>query len=514
MNTPPSSEPLPSDVLLSLLMQQIASRRARHWDPLVRVVLAVRAEDVDAQGAIAWDGLSRDALDVPVTEQALRTWLATRPPRAAIRYAGWLFDVRDPRAVTREDLVRLLAELLPDGLPEILGGSVSYDPLVRALYAVAGEALGTAYGTRLVESPFTTFAPAMALCTDDACAAYLRLGAPVMSGHELGQVGFHLLRRGTPSDALRAAYGAAVVSLCERLTNRQSAELYVYTTLMEAAPIEAALRASTKRPKVWARLLSLVCAQGTSQGATAVAALLDDKKLAGHAAAVLAMMGAAGASAARTWLDTHGAQSPRGSVLARTVLAIPATEQTLFAGAQYSLPRFGRTTRQDLHVAPTMAAPTHAPTPLASIEAILAERPVADLLSPEGWADLLQLVAIDPRLSDMAYAWERANARGLLGQGNDPAALMTALDAMDWNAVITRHYPASEYGIGHALLWAGAGRDVYQHAMARFEEAGTGNLLGARARHFTSALELVRPPWAATFQCLARHWESGRDETA
>ncbi len=515
MNEPIASAPLPENIPLASLMSQSAKLRGAHWDALVRVVLSIRTpDDLDAQGELLWDRVTPRDLDAPVTEDAVRAWLSTKPPRSAMRYLGWLFDVRDPRAVTREALVRMAAELHPDALVDLLGGSPSRDPIELPLYAVAGEAFGAACARSLVASPYSGFSSAMGVCADAACAAYLRGAASVMNPHELGQTGHRIYQRTTVSDDTRAAYGEALVAVVARLTNKSARELYVYTTLLDAKHIEAALRASTKRPKVWSRLVLLTTSQGTAQGATALAALLDDKKLAGHAAAALASMGTAGANAATAWLDAQPSKTTRGATLARTLAVIPPCAQSLWAGDLYSLPRFGRDPREDLRTATPSEAPRREPTPLATLEAALTESPAEDLLTPDGWADLLQLIAIDFRLNDVSYAWRRANARGLLGRGNDPAAMMSALDAIRWDCAVTRSASPHNWGIGHVLLWAGAGRDVYQHAIARFELSNVLDYLGSREQQFAKPLDLVRPRWAPSIQCLLRHYGSHRNETA
>jgi hypothetical protein len=516
MNTEnPTSQPLPADASLADVMRRLLSLRAVHWDALVRAVLSVRApDDLDARGDIVWDRVTPRDLEVPVTEASLRAWLSTAPPRVAVRWLGWLFDVRDPRAVTREDLVRLVAELYPDALVELFGGSPPHDPLVRGLYTIAGDRLGESCARALVANPHNGFCTTMQLATEGACVAYLRGTTEVMSPHEFGQLGHHLLKRSSVSEAVRAAYGEALVALVKRLTNKHAPELWVFTPLVDAKPLEEALRASTKRPKVWARLVTLVCAQGLPQGAKALAAMLGDKKLAGHAAAALASMGEVGANAARAWLDTQGAKPSRGAELARLLAALPPCATSLWAGDLYALPRFGRSPREDLFEAPLSVTTRHPPTPLAVLEAALGEKPVSDLLSPEGWADLLQIIALDPQLTNVAHAWQKAHARGLLGRGANPAAMLAALDTLHWDAVTTRHYPATSWGIGWVLLWAHAGRDVFRHAAARFELSAVVSYLGARERHFTKPLTELEPSWAPSMLCLLRHYGSERHETA
>lgn len=510
-----TSQPLPADASLADVMRRLLSLRAVQWDALVRVVLSVRApDDLDARGDIAWDRVTPRDLDVPVTEESLRAWLSASPPRVALQWLGWLFDVRDPRAVTREGLVRLVAELYPDGLVELFGGSPPHDPLVHGLYAVAGDRLGEACARALVANLHSGYCTTMELATDGACVAYLRGTTEVMSAHEFSQLGHHLLARATVSDAVRAAYGDALVALVKRLTNKHARELWVFTPLVDARPLEEALRASTKRPKVWERLVTLACAQGLPQGATALAAMLGDKKLAGHAAAALASMGEVGANAARAWLDAQGAKASRGAELARILVSLPPCATSLWAGDLYALPRFGRSPREDLFEAPPSGSTRHTPTPLAVLEAALVEKPVSDLLSPDGWADLLQIVALDPQLTNVAHAWQKAHARGLLGRGADPAAMVAALDTLHWDAVITRHYPATAWGIGWALLWANAGRDVFRHAVARFESSAVVSYLGTRDRHFTKPLTELQPPWAPSMLCLLRHYGADRNETA
>lgn len=515
MSAPDTSAPLPEGVALAPLMQQPFQHRGPWWNGLVRVVLSVRdPDDLDANGTVAWDRVTPRDLDAPVTEDALRAWLSTKPARPIVRHLGWLFDVRDPQAVTREALVRIAAEVHPDALIDILGGSPPNDPVEHALYPVAGAAFGAACARQLAQQPHTSFYSALTVCSDEACAAYLRGAASAMRPYELSQVGRVVHERASVSDDLRAAYGEALVQVVSRLTNKDARELYIFTPLADAKSLEEALRAATKRPKLWSRLVLLTCVQGTAQGAAALAAMLDDKKLAGHAAAALASMGEVGTKATATWLTAQPPKPSRGAPLARTIVAIPPCEPSLWAGEQYALPRFGRSPRDDLRSAAPREVLNPAKTPLATLDAALQTQPAEDLLTPDGWADLLQIIAIDPQLSNVARAWHRADARGLLGRGHDSAAMMAALDALRWDCAITRVHGAHAWGIGHVLLWAGAGRDVFQHAIARYELAAVRDVLGAREQHFTKALDLVRPPWAPTIRCLLTHYGAHRNETA
>ncbi|MFO0605137.1 MAG: hypothetical protein U0324_18290 [Polyangiales bacterium] len=508
-------EALPSDRPITDLVRDTERLRARHFDALVQLFMAVRDEDVDPNGTVAWDRIAPRASPLPVTEEAVRAWLAGKPPRAALSCLWRALDPRDPRRLTRASLVAMAAEVHPDALPEWFSGFIPHDPLFLALFPAAGEALGHALARRLVASPHASYAPVLRVATDAACAAYLRGAAAAMSPHEFGQAGAHLAARGGVTDDVRAAYGEALVALAGRLTDRHARELFVHVSLADVGALEAALRAAGKRPKVWARLAGLLASQGLPQGAAALAALLDDKKHASHAAAALGSMGATGADAAGAWRDAKGATSPRGAALADALRAIPLAQTTLWEGHWRSLPRFGRAPREDLLASPGEPAPArHEPTPLATLEAALTESPVAALLPPEGWADLLQVVALDPHLTNVPHAWARAQARGLLGLGADRAAMAAALDVMNWEATVTRHHPVHSHGVGHLLLWAGADREVFRHAIARFEETSVLTTLGARERHFTKALELVQPRWAPQVLTLLRHLGANRDETA
>jgi len=226
-------------------------------------------------------------------------------------------------------------------------------------------------------------------------------------------------------------------------------------------------------------------------------------------------MGEEGARAARALLDAAGAKPTAATELARTLLSLPPVTHPLWAGDQWSMPRFGRDPRIDLRT-PSGASPTkrHEPTPLAAIERAITERPGPDLLPPEGWADLIQLLALDPYLLDLPRAHERALAAGRLGLGADPDALCAALDAMRWTVVLTKHHPAQGWGLGWALLWAGAGREVFVHAIARFELCRVADVLGSREYQFGNALKERRPPWAPSVETLLRHYGASRDETA
>lgn len=445
---------------------------------------------------------------------ALRSWLSTHPDPAAVRAMAARFDLRDPGPVPREQLVRLAAELHPDALLDLLPSMVPPDPLVHPLYALAGEALGTACARRKLASPESLYAGYLQLATVEAQGAYLRDALPALNAYELRDLGRWLSPHASSlPDWIKQSYSAALVACVPRLQKHERANLFPFAALLDAAGVEALLRASAKRAGQFELALARVIAQGHPQCAEGVAALLSDKKLGRVAAVALASMGAEGASAAQRLLDAAGSK-PGGAELARTIVSLPPASHPLWAGDQWSMPRFGRDPRIDLR-SPSGTAPAarHDPTPLAALQRAIAERPGRDLLPAEGWADLIQLLALDPSLTDLPRAYERALSAGRLGLGADPDALTAALDAMRWNVAITRQHGSHGWGLGWALLWAGAERSVFVHAIARFELALAGNTLGAREHQFGNALKEVRPPWAPSVEALLRHYGANRDET-
>ncbi len=447
---------------------------------------------------------------------ALRDWLSTRPDPAAVRAMGARFDVRDPGPISREQLVRLAAELYPDALVDLLPSHVAPDPMEQPLYAVAGEALGAACARRKLASPEGLYAGALQLATVEAQGAYLRDALTAIHAYEVRELGRWLCPHAASlPEWIKQAYAAALIACVPRLKKHEHGSLFPYAALLDAASVEGLLRASAKRAGHFDLALARLVSQGHPQCADGVAALLSDKKLGRVAATALASMGAEGARAAQRLLDAAGAKPGAATELARTLLSLPPAPQPLWAGEQWSLPRFGRDPSIDLR-APSGVAPAvrHEPTPLAALERAITESPGPDLLPPEGWADLIQLLALDPSLLNLPRAHERALAAGRLGLGADPDALCAALDAMRWTVVLTKHYPSHGWGLGWALLWAGAGREVFVHAIARFELCRVVNVLGSREYQFGNALKERRPPWAPSVETLLRHYGSDRDETA
>jgi len=447
---------------------------------------------------------------------ALRAWASTHPDPAAVRALAARFDVRDPGPVTREQLIRLAVEVHPDALVDLLPSHVAPDPMEQPLYALAGEALGAACARRKLASPEGLYAGALQLATVEAQGAYLRDALAAIHAYEVRDLGRWLSPHASSLPGwIKQAYAAALVACVPRLKKHERDSLFPFTALLDAAAVEALLRASAKRAGQFDLALARVVAQGHPQCADGVAALLSDKKLGRVAAAALASMGEEGARAAQAILDAAGSKPTAATELARTLVSLPRAPQPLWAGGQWSLPCFSRDPRIDLR-APSGAAPTrvHEPTPLAAIERAIAESPGRDLLPPEGWADLIQLLALDPSLTHLPRAYERALAAGRLGLGADPDALTAALDAMRWTVVITKHQPAQGWGLGWALLWAGAERSVFVHAIARFELCRVANVLGAREYQFGNALKELRPPWSPSVETLLRHYGANRDETA
>ncbi len=447
--------------------------------------------------------------------EALRQWLATRPEPAAVRALAARFNVRTPGPVTREQLVRLAAVEHPDALPDLLSPIVAADPLERPLYAAAGEALGVACAKRKVASPGGSYANLLQLATVEAQGAYLRDAGAVIHVYEVWCLGTWLAPRAVALPAwVKRAYGAALIGCVARAQKHERSSLFPFAALLDAAEVEQFLRACAKRAGHFEVALARVAEQGFAQCADGVAALLDDETIGRVAATALATMGEVGAAAAGRVLLANSTASSAVE-RARVIVSLPPPPFPLWAGQQRSMPRFGRDPSVDLQPrSATDATARKEPTALAAIERAITERPGADLLTPDGWADLLQIVALDPHLADVPGAYERALRGGRLGRGADPDALTAALDEVRWDAAITRHYPASEWGVGWALLWAGADRAVYRHAIARFEMARVTEVLGARENQLSGALKALRPAWAPGIEALLKHYGANRNETA
>jgi hypothetical protein len=508
---PTFDEILKRSSLSDIMTKSSGGLRGEHWDDVVRVVLSVRCpEDIDEKGDVVWDRVRLRELHEPVTEAAVRTWLSTHPAQKALYVLGRLVDVRDPRVITKESLIRWVTELHPDGLADILSESAPADPLELPLYAIPGEELGRALARRKIATPQGwRFAGYLKYATDEARGAYLRDAATVIHPAEVRDLGSWLAPHAAQlAPWIRQAYADALVESAATVTKSSLYDFYIWAALLDAEGVARVLRATVKKAPVFARALVMVASQGFPECAPGLARVLDDSKANRLAALALASFGKAGAEAAKGFLDAQPAKPTKGAPLARLVAGLPVPAMTLWHGVQYTPRRFERDPAVDLRPRlPIDESHRSAPTPLAKIEAAIAERPAPTLLPASGWADLLQIIALDPWLEDVPYAWHRAMERGRLGLGADPGAMQAALDELRWSGYrITHQYAPHEWGVGHLLLWAGAGRDIFHHAIGRFESCRTANVLGAQEQHFGRALKEEAPAWAAPFHALLNHY--------
>lgn len=483
------------------LLQQSAPRRAAHWSSLVRVVLSVTPADVDPDGAVRWSALTLRDLDAPVTREALAAWLATRPPAGALTMLHRLFDPRVPAELPWETLLEVTREVHPEGLVSLVPSPHTdpFDPL-RAQHA--GLALADALAAAKRRYPDANYASHLRWADEATQARYLDLAAELLGHHEFAELGRHLARCAAVSDATRAAYAKALGATVAKLPKREAGWLLAFTRLVSADDLARVIQGPAKNVAIPERLMGIVAAQGFAHGADALAATLDHKKLGAHAALCLATMGERGVEAVHRQKD-KGLKTDAGRARAAALTDTPAAPGSLWDGEWYGFPRFGRGVDEDLLPSATWpATPAFPPTPVEALEAAVREKANAALLPPTGWADLLQIVAVDPHLGDIPAAWELARRLGRLGHGAHRDALVAALDLIPWSACLTTRHPVTDVGVGHALLWAGCDLAVFRHAIARHQSCGAGNWIGSLARHFDRPLKDARPPWADPIAAL------------
>lgn len=484
-----------------ILLQQSSPRRATHWAPLVRVLLSITPEVVDRDGAVRWSALTLRDLDAPVTREALATWLATRPPANALSLLGRLFDPRVPAALPWETLIEVTREVYPEGLISLVY-SPHTDPFDAPRARHAGLALADALAAAKARSPDANYASHLLWADEATRARYLSLAAERLGHHEFAELSRQLGRCDEPSEVTRAAYAKALGATVAKLPKREVGWLFAHTRLVSAADLARVIQGPAKNVAVTERLMAIVASQGFAHGADALAATLDHKKLGAHAALCLATMGERGVEAARRQMD-KGLKSDAGRARAEALCEPPAAPGSLWDGEWYGFARFGRGVEEDLLPPATWpATPAFPPTPAQALQAAVREKASADLLPPTGWADLLQLVAVDPNLGDIPAAWEVARRLGRLGHGAHRDALVAALDLIPWSACLTTRHPVTDVGVGHALLWAGCEPAVFRHAIARHQACGAGNWIGSLARHFERPLKAVNPPWAEPIAAL------------
>ena len=479
-------------------------RRAGYVTPLMRVVMAVQPnEHIGDEGrTIAWGAVEVDDLNEPITRGELEAWFQSDPHQKCVQTMSYLLDPMRKQRPTYAEALEVCAQVAPHHIQHLLPSSMRLAHLptqhmLKGLGASLGRALGIASQQKgsLVGRDFIAYA------SPEGVLEYLERCREILRPSDL-----HELMRALPEDLdlsmrAREVYTEIFIELRdhEQLEERRST-YRIATHWLDAEQIARIIRANDASMERVRWLMASSTTHGHIQVFEAFGLLLGHHEIGKEAALYLALLGEQGRHIARRILDDEDADEG-GRVRAEIILEHeppkhPHSERALspLAGQFIKAPRFGYDPEEAI-LSPQAEVPeAGAPTPREELEAVYAERTnfTAETLSPDGWIDLLWVLTFSANYHDKTHAYDRALEQGVLGRGATRDQLIRVIDWLDWGGTAG---PQRE-GYGHLLLWAGADREVFEHALARFQQAQCRNVVGAIAKHFSDPLEESDVAWA------------------
>ncbi|MEZ4389640.1 MAG: hypothetical protein R3A48_00980 [Polyangiales bacterium] len=454
--------------------------------------------------AIDW---STSRADAPATADAIVAWITPERTPRQVQTVAWTLSLDDPNPMSRKDFALAVAQRAPtrsafasENLGASARGEAAFAELEPAVAAAMRDAL-------LAGAPWSSAFDAM---TPAGRVEVMRAWA--RSSVELPE---HRLRDfRDAASAAPAEYGALVARAALKVRKNDVDRLWIELGALDADAVEAVLRALRAKDAHFARLAFHAARAGTAACAEGLARLLPDAARGRACARWLSLMGAVGREsleAARARASGKAKADQRVRALCDEALAIPGAPFVLRAldnepsGWSLDATRFAI----DPLPAPAEGTAPHAPTPLDALcRAVDASTPQRADLSPEGWADLLQVATLDLWIDDRDAAFSLAESLGLLGWGADPGRVLAALDRCDLDRALR---PGGQgLGLGHVLLGMNASRELWLHALARYASRRRQSYLGSVERHFITPLTTWGGPDAAALAALARHIELTR----
>lgn len=477
------------------------------FDEMLRALMVASSGEPQDGGKPDWDRVCAEDIDGSVTIEVLSEWLKSGPSRNALSYLAGLFDpLLEPvdDGLCYEDVLTCVQEEARELLPLVMPFSAtSRCPAAFAFARKPGKLLGESAAQRKTSSG-QLLDNVVGLGTIEAVGAYLRDGVDKIGAMELNRLSA-VITEDAPQ-WVQEAYGEACICALSELED-ESYHAYFKTNLMSAEQILSVLKSSTKQPVNFQNLAYQTAVQNCSQGATALAWMMNDPDMGHVASCWLATMGEQAHTAARiTWsdeeLEDDDLLKERVDKLLQLPLRITAHVGTAFDGHRY-----GCDLRRFLLEPGAPGEPTKEPIDLQKLLDHIGPdadpyigtqvRDVRKYFTQDEWADYLQIRSIDPNLLGIEGSWHIAKKHGLLGRGSERHSLITAIDRLDWSGRISHRIRGSRGpGLGHILLWAGADREIFSHAIVRAKESMPfATVMGFWQTNFLNALDTESPRW-------------------
>ncbi len=477
------------------------------FDEMLRALMVASSGEPQDGGKPDWDRVCAEDIAGPVTIEVLSQWLKSGPSRSALYYLTGLFDPFlepvDDR-LCYEDLLACVEEEASELLPLVMPFSaVSRCPAAFAFARKPGKLLGES-AAKSKTSSGQLLHNIIALGTIEAVGAYLRDGVDKIGALELSRLSAVIA-----DDApqwVQKAYGEACIRALSKLED-ESYHAHIKTNLMSAEQIFSVLKNATEQPVNFQNLAYQTAVQNRSQGATALARMMNDSDIGHIASCWLATMGEQAHTAARiAWSDEALQEDDLLNERVEKLLRLPL-RVTAHVGTAFDGHRYGCDLRRFLLEPGAPGEPMKEPIDLQKLLDHIGPdadpyigtqvRDVRKYFTSEEWADYLQIRSIDPNLLGIKGSWHIAKKHGLLGRGSERHSLIAAIDRLDWSGRISHRIRGSRGpGLGHILLWAGADREVFLHAIVRAKESMPfATVMGFWQTNFLNALDTESPRW-------------------
>lgn len=487
-----------NDHKVSELLQKHFKLRHRERHAFLRVILACPDELVTPQ-KVEWSGLevSADQLATAVTEEELTAWITPARPVSLLRRVTGVLHAEVAEPVTVERYLELVAARAPAAFAKASDGLFGQgrSEQGRRLF----ERFASAYVDGLIGEPRNLSAMNSSILDRLPVEELGRLIEHAAGTEEVPRAN-HIRTLGRAAAAAPTAFATLAARCAQKTKKNELGSLWVAMEALSAEGIIAVLDGVKSKEAHFTRVAFLAAASRTPAAAAALASFLGHKKRGRLCARWLTQLGSHGRAAA----EAAGAGATKKSQtdvrvreLAAAVAKLPEAPSFLVdidnkADSAWHLDL----TRFAFEPAPSeLVAPPLAPIELADATRVLEdEKHAADDLSPEHWADLLQLVTTPGWWGDLAWTREQALSQGRLGWGADPAKLVEAVERFDFDRSIKLGWGSKgAIGLYHMLLGADAPRAVLLHALALMARHRGPIVMGCAKRNFEDPLEQWKP---------------------
>lgn len=494
-------------------MKQRFSLAPLQRDALLRVVMAPTSKSAGASVDWSKAKLKDLDLDAQVLPEDADAWLSGKPTAERIETFASLFNLHDESGRSDQPLdsraFLTLAQRHGQLIPA-LEGLAGQDRNARVVERVREfeEAL---VDELLQHDPSERTTPLVELLSKAGLHRYLRGLADQGEGvPNLGQLGD--LARGAAGAP--EAYGTVMVRVVTATRQRDADRLFLDLRGLSQETIAQLLTKALNKDAVFQRVASFAALSMEPAAASALAGMLGDSRRGQESARWLALMGEVGQQAARQALDAAAGETKQAREHLRryadALLILPVAAgvahamQATSSAWNLDLQRFRLDPPGEAETSAATARPQVEPLDEDTLLALLTDGPLeAGTMPAHRWADLLQVVVLEPRLRQPAQALARARQLQRLGNSQDKGAMQRAIDAFDFDAAFAE--VSIRPGLFDLLLGAEAPFVILLHALATFAAQPGSRSADALQRHFWDPLERFPHPEAAELRLLVRH---------